>query len=244
MRVAGGPLRSRPGAIRDELRAEGGAGHAADAGADRPGRARPLASPPVEPIFFRTAAELRDWFDEHHATAGELWLGIWKRGAGETGVTWREAVDEALCVGWIDSVVRRIDDRRHMQRFTPRRPRSRWSDVNVARVEELIRAGRMRPAGLAAFAARSPERTGTYTHEQAGELELPPEARARLEAGPGAREFFDAQTRTYRRQTIWWVTSAKREETRERRLARLIEASAAGRTLRQFTPLPRGRPAP
>lgn len=198
----------------------------------------------MEPIFFRTAAELRGWFEEHHATAGELWVGMWKRGSGETGVTWREAVDEALCVGWIDSVVRRIDDRSHMQRFTPRRPRSRWSDVNVARVRELVREGRMRPAGLAAYEARTPERTGTYTHEQAGELELPPHARARLEAVPGAREFFDAQTRTYRRQAIWWVLSAKREETRERRLASLVEESAAGRTLRQFTPERRGRRAP
>ena len=193
----------------------------------------------MEPIFFRTPDELRAWFGEHHRTAAELWVGMWKKGSGETGVTWKEAVDEALCVGWIDSVMRRIDDRSRMQRFTPRRPRSRWSAVNVARVADLTAQGRMLPAGLAAFAARTAERTGTYTHEQQGELELAPEQEARLRADPAAAEFFDAQARWYRRAAIWWVISAVREDTRERRLGRLIEESSAGRTLPQFTRPPR-----
>lgn len=189
----------------------------------------------VEPIFFPDAAALRAWFDAHHATAAELEIGFWKRSSEVPGITWPEAVQEALCVGWIDGVVRRIDDRRHRQRFTPRRPGSRWSAVNVALVAELTAAGRMRPEGLAAFAARTPERTATYSHEQRGELELAPEHRAALDRDPAAAAFFDAQPRTYRRASIWWVLSAKRPETRERRLTALIAESAAGRRLRQFT---------
>jgi uncharacterized protein YdeI (YjbR/CyaY-like superfamily) len=198
----------------------------------------------MEPIFFRSPEELRAWFLEHHRTAPELWVGMWKKASGETGVTWKEAVDEALCVGWIDSVVRRIDDRSHMQRFTPRRPRSRWSTVNVARVAELTAQGRMTPAGIAAFEARTADRTGTYSHEQEGELELGPEQAARLRADPAADAFLAAQPRSYRRAVVWWVLSATREDTRERRLAQLIAESAAGRRIRQFTSPDRRADAP
>ena len=188
----------------------------------------------VEPIFFPDAAALEAWFATNHASAAELHIGFWKRSSGVPGITWPEAVEEALCVGWIDGVVHRIDDRRHRQRYTPRRPGSVWSAVNVAKVAELTAAGRMRPAGLAAFAARAPERTGVYTHEQRGELELPADRRAQLTADPAAAAFFDAQPRGYRRAAIWWVLSAKRAETADRRMAALVADSAAGRRLAAF----------
>ena len=110
--------------------------------------------------FFATPADLRDWFDANHETAPELWLGQYKKGSGRPSVTWAQAVDEALCVGWIDGILKRIDEFSHVQRFTPRRKGSNWSAVNVANVERLTAEGRMRPAGIAAFEARTPERTG------------------------------------------------------------------------------------
>jgi uncharacterized protein YdeI (YjbR/CyaY-like superfamily) len=183
--------------------------------------------------FFENAGALRDWFDEHHATDDLLWVGIYKRGFGGPSVTYAEAVDEALCVGWIDSVSYALDEGRRAQRFTPRRKRSIWSAVNVKRVGELIEAGRMRPAGLAAFEARDPERTAIYSHEQA-HVALDDASMARFRAEPGALEFFEAQSPSYKRAALYWVLSARKPETRERRLSTLIEDSAARRRIKQF----------
>jgi len=140
-------------------------------------------------------------------------------------------VDEALCVGWIDGVRKRVDERRYVIRFTPRKPRSTWSAVNVARMAELTRLGRVQPAGLAAFERRAPERTGIYAYEQRATAALDAAAERTFRANAAAWEFFQAQAPSYRRTITWWVVSARREETRRKRLATLIEQSALGRRL-------------
>ena len=119
-----------------------------------------------DPIYFGSPQEFYDWLDEHHETETEVYVGYWKKHTREPSLTWSEAVDQALCFGWIDGRVNKIDDERHMQRFTPRRPDSNWSNINVAKVERLIEEGRMRPAGLAAFALRKEEKTGVYSYER------------------------------------------------------------------------------
>jgi len=189
----------------------------------------------MEPMFFATPEAFRAWLEEHHASATELLVGFHKKGSGRPSITWPEAVDQALCFGWIDGVRRSIDDDSYSIRFTPRKPSSAWSAVNVARVEELTRQGLMRPAGVEAFARRSPERTGTYSYEQRAAAALDPEHERRFRAEAAAWAFFQAQPPWYRRAATWWVVSAKREETRERRLAQLIADSAAGRPIGPLT---------
>jgi uncharacterized protein YdeI (YjbR/CyaY-like superfamily) len=184
----------------------------------------------MEARFFASPEEWRAWLEEHHDREPEVLVGYWKRGTGRPSLTWAESVDEALCFGWIDGVRRRVDDERYCIRFTPRRPRSRWSEVNVARVAELDRGGRMRPAGRAAFAARTEE--GTYSYErQQREAALDPARERRLRADEAAWAYFSAQPPSYRRAVIHWVMSARREETRDRRLAQLVERSANGTTV-------------
>ena len=185
--------------------------------------------------FFPTPARFRAWLAKHHDTSRELWVGFYKKSSGEPSITWPEAVDEALCVGWIDGVRKSIDDASYAIRFTPRKPRSNWSAVNVARVAELTRAGRMQPSGLAAFEARAPERTGIYAYEQRHTAEFDPASEKTFRANKKAWEFFQAQPPWYRRTAIWWVVSAKKEETRRSRLATLVDDSAQGRTIRQLT---------
>ncbi len=186
-------------------------------------------------IYFSSPAELGAWLERHHESESELWLGYWKKATGKPSLTWSQAVDEALCYGWIDGIVRRVDDERHIQRFTPRKPSSNWSAVNIAKVEQLRAAGRMRPAGEAAFARRRADRSGVYSYEQRKDPQLEPEQERRFRANAAAWEYFMAQPPSYRRPALWWVVSAKRPETRERRLATLIEDSAARRTLKQLT---------
>lgn len=185
----------------------------------------------MNPIFFAGPAEFREWLEENHSTEDEVWVGFYRKDTGLATFTWSEAVDEALCFGWIDGVRRKIDDRRYTNRFTPRRRGSNWSLVNVRKVEALTREGRMRPAGLAAYEARDPDRTGIYLFEQPQDPRLDPDAEARFRADAAAWEFFQAQPPGYRRNTLWWIVSAKREDTRARRLAKVIEESAAGRRL-------------
>jgi uncharacterized protein YdeI (YjbR/CyaY-like superfamily) len=189
-----------------------------------------------EPIYFDSPAAFGAWLEQHHETETEVWVGYWKKATGKPSLTWSQAVDEALCHGWIDGVLRRVDDERHMQRFTPRRPASNWSDVNVEKVQRLRAEGRMRPAGEAAFARRRADRTGTYSFEQRQEPRLTPEEQAQLEANAAAWEYFQARPASYRKPAIWWVVSAKKPETRARRLATLIADSAAGRTIKPLTP--------
>lgn len=189
-----------------------------------------------EPIYFASPEQMRQWLLENGSGATELVVGYWKKHTGRHSLTWSQAVDEALCVGWIDGVVRRVDDDRHVQRFTPRRRSSTWSKVNVAKVEALTAAGRMQPSGLAAFEARRQDRSGTYSFEQdPAVLEPTAEIEAALRAGPGAWDFFTAQAPTYRRAAVWWVVSAKRHQTTSRRLATLVADSTAGRRLKHLS---------
>jgi len=179
------------------------------------------------PVFFSSPAKFRAWLDRNHATATELWVGFWKKGTGKPSITWQEAVAEALCYGWIDGIRKSIDADSYMNRFTPRRPRSVWSAINIRTVEELIAAGRMKPAGLAAFEARDPSRMNRYSFEQSG-AGLAPEREAQLRKNRKAWSFFQSQPPSYRRTAAWWVESAKREDTKQRRLRTLIDDSAAG----------------
>lgn len=181
--------------------------------------------------FFEAEDDLRAWFEENHATADELWIGYYKKGSGRPSVTWSMAVDEALCVGWIDGIVRRIDDVSHAQRFTPRRRGSTWSAVNVAKVAVLTAMGRMRPAGMRAFEARTVARTGIYSYERPLDA-LTEEELDLFRTEPEAWEDWEARPPSYRKAAIHWVTSARQPGTRERRLAALIEDSRAGRPIK------------
>jgi uncharacterized protein YdeI (YjbR/CyaY-like superfamily) len=181
--------------------------------------------------YFGSTTELRDWFDAHHESSDELWLGYWKKGTGRPSVTWTQAVDEALCVGWIDGVLQRIDDERHAQRFTPRRKGSNWSAINVAKIERLTAEGRMRAAGVRAFEARMPERTAVYSYER--EIEpMTDEELALLRSNGAAWADWARRPPSYRRAATAWVTGAKQATTRQRRLATLIEDASAGRAIR------------
>jgi len=186
-----------------------------------------------EPIFFASPEEFYAWLEEHHETESEVYVGYYKKATRQPSLTWSEAVDQALRFGWIDGRVNRIDEERHMQRFTPRKPGSNWSKINVEKVAKLQEAGLMRPAGLAAFDKRSDEKTGVYSFERE-DTALPPEYEEQLRANAAAAEYFDSRPPWYRRTAIHLVVSAKREETRERRLAQLIEDSAAGRDIKQL----------
>ena len=188
-----------------------------------------------EPTFFAEPADFRAWLEENHERASELWVGFHKKATGRRSITWPESVDEALCFGWIDGVRRSLGDESYMIRFTPRKPRSTWSAVNIARAKELVAEGRMRPAGLAAFEARSEKRSAIYSYEQRHEVRLAPDEEREFRANERAWEFFQAQPISYRRPALWWVVSAKREETRARRLRTLIEDSANGRRLRHLS---------
>src|ERR1700693_2970448 len=173
----------------------------------------------MRPKFFATAAELRHWLEENHATASEMLVGFYRRGSGKPSITWQELVDEELCFGWIDGLRKGIDEVSYVNRITPRKPRSTWSAINIARAKELIALGRMRPAGLKAFALRTDEWSAVYSYEQQTKAKLGPEAERSFRANKKAWEFFQAQAPGYRNTAIWWVISAKREETRRKRLA-------------------------
>lgn len=183
------------------------------------------------PIFFRTPAAFRRWLERHHASATELWVGFYKKGSGRPSVTYAESVDEALCFGWIDGVRKSVDADRYVNRFTPRRPGSVWSVINTRRARALIAGGRMHPAGLAAFKARDPKRSGVYSFEQRKTAALTRQETATFRADTAAWRFFASQPPGYRRLVAWWVISAKRPETRARRLRVLIADSAAGRRI-------------
>ncbi|MDQ2942753.1 MAG: YdeI/OmpD-associated family protein [Candidatus Dormibacteraeota bacterium] len=185
----------------------------------------------MEARFFKTPAEFRAWLAKNHNTATEVGVVLHRKASGKPTLTWSEAVDQALCFGWIDSVARRIDETSRVQRFTPRKPKSNWSAVNIQKVEDLTAQGLMTPAGLAAFARREEARSGVYSYENRHLAALDPEREATFRAKAGAWAFFSKQPPSYRQTAIYWVMNAKREETRSSRLARLIEVSESGRRL-------------
>ena len=192
------------------------------------------------PRFFATPAAFRAWLDAHHDREPELLVGFHKKGSGKPSMTWPESVDEALCYGWIDGVRRSLGEDGYTIRFTPRRPGSIWSNVNVAKVAALLEKGRMMPAGIAAWERRDPERSGIYVFERKNPVAFDAEAERRFKRSRRAWTYFQAQPPGYRKQATHYVTSAKRPETRERRLAALIECSARGERL-PYTVSPKKR---
>jgi uncharacterized protein YdeI (YjbR/CyaY-like superfamily) len=184
----------------------------------------------MKPRFFATPIAWRAWLEKHHSKEEELLVGFYKKDSGKPSITWPESVDGALCYGWIDGIRRRIDDVSYSIRFTPRRPRSVWSAINIKRVEELTREGLMRPAGMKAFEARQEDRSRIYAFEQ-GTIAFDNTQEKQFRANPAAWKFFQAQPPSYRRVITWWVVSAKREQTRATRLATLIDKSAQNRRL-------------
>jgi len=184
----------------------------------------------MKATHFKTAAAFRCWLEKNHATASELLVGFYKKDSGKGGLTYPEAVDELLCIGWIDGVKRRVDDASYTHRVTPRKPGSTWSNLNVANVARLTAAGRMHPAGLQAFARRDPQRTGIASYEKRPQ-KFPAALEGIFRAKKKAWLHWQAQPSGYQRLAIHWVTSAKLEETRHRRLDQLITLTARGRRL-------------
>lgn len=184
----------------------------------------------IEAVFFEKPADFRDWLEKHHGTAQVLWVGFHKKASGRPSITWDESVDEALCFGWIDGIRKSLDDTSYANRFTPRKPGSNWSSKNIRRTRELIAAGRMTPAGMDAFEKRSEDKARQYSFEQ-GKVALGPEYERRFRDNEKAWAYFQAQPPSYRKTATWWVVSAKREDTRLRRLQVLIDDSATGQRI-------------
>jgi uncharacterized protein YdeI (YjbR/CyaY-like superfamily) len=185
-----------------------------------------------QPIFFATPNEFRDWLARNHATVKAQWIGFYRKASGRPSITWPESVDEALCVGWIDGLRKGIDSQSYMIRFTPRTATSIWSEINIGRVAVLTGAGRMRPAGKKAFAARIEAKSGIYSYEQRKNAALDGAAEKQFRKNAKAWNFFQAQSPSYRKMMAWWVISAKQETTRQKRLEKLIAESGANRRMR------------
>jgi len=190
------------------------------------------------PRFFKTPAEFRKWLQQNHSSATELLVGFYKTDSGIPSITWPESVDEALCFGWIDGVRKRVDDASYTIRFSPRKATSIWSAVNIKKVAELTKAKRMQAAGLKAFETRRENKSGIYSYEKRPDELVEPYA-SMLSKNEKARAFFDSRAPSYRRAAIWWVISAKKEETRLKRAKTLISLSASRKLIPQFIPSPR-----
>jgi uncharacterized protein YdeI (YjbR/CyaY-like superfamily) len=202
--------------------------------ATKSNRAKPSRSPGSaadRPRFFATPAQFRAWLEKRHADALELWVGFHKRDTGKASITWPQSVDEALCFGWIDGIRKSLGDESYVIRFTPRRPTGKWSAVNIKRMAELEAQRRVTAAGRAAFARRDEKKSAEYSYERRFTAKLEPEQERRFRANRKAWSYFESEAPWYRRTTTHWVVSAKREETRERRLATLIDCSARGRRI-------------
>ena len=181
-------------------------------------------------VFLTSSIELRAWFKKNHATAQELWIGFYKKKLMRKGITYPEALDEALCFGWIDGIRKSVDDISYTNRFTPRKQKSNWSEVNIKRVGELIKLRRMKTSGLEAFAKRDENKSQQYSYEQR-HRPLDTEYEKKLKANKTAWEFFRLQTPSYRKTSSFWVMSAKQEETRLKRLTALIKDSENGQKI-------------
>lgn len=183
----------------------------------------------MKATFFSTRAQFRAWLKKHHQAADELWVGYYRKDSGKPSVTWQETVEEALCFGWIDGIRKKISDEAYTNRFTPRRPASNWSAINIAHVERLTKEGRMEPAGLAAFARRTEAKSRIYHYEQADVPEFPPAILKKFKANKKAWAFFMTLPPYYRKGETRWICSAKNEETRMRRLDKVMAACESGR---------------
>ena len=190
------------------------------------------------PNFFRTSYDFRAWLEENHDCVPELLIGFYRVESGKDGITYCEALDEALCFGWIDGLRKRFDACSYTVRFTPRKPESIWSVINTTRMSELIKLGRVHPAGLKVFQQRDKKKSRHYSYEVRNR-QFDAEYARQFRANRKAWDFYQAQAPWYRRVSCYWVTSAKREETRMRRLATLINDSAQGRRIKQLTANPR-----
>ncbi|MBD3299555.1 MAG: bacteriocin-protection protein [candidate division Zixibacteria bacterium] len=189
----------------------------------------------MKPRFFKTAADFNTWLAKNHDNAGELWVGYYKKATGTEGITYPESVEEALCYGWIDGIRKSVDEISYANRFTPRKPSSNWSEINITTVKRLIKEGRMTPAGLKAYEAR--KSGGSKVYSRADQQPLSPDFEKTLRTNKTAWTFFQSQPRGYRRLAAHWVMDAKREETRVKRLQTLIDDCANGRLIK---PLRRG----
>jgi uncharacterized protein YdeI (YjbR/CyaY-like superfamily) len=189
----------------------------------------------MKPTFFPTPAAFRTWLEEHHAHADALWVGYYKVGSGKPSITWPESVDEALCFGWIDGVRKSVDEFSYTIRFTARKPGSIWSSINIKRAQGLIERGLMQPAGLKAYEARKENKSGIYSYEQRS-VDLPEPYNGLLKANEAAWRFFQTQPAYYRKAVSWWIISARKEETRLKRLEKLMTHSVRGQRLPEFKP--------
>lgn len=187
----------------------------------------------MKPTFFRTIEQLRAWFEENHDKVAEFYIGYYKKESGKGGVVYQEALDEALCFGWIDGRVNRIDEHSYQQRWTPRKQGSYWSQVNIAKATALIDAGRMAPPGLAAFERRDRGGKNRYSFEN-DHAELPAAYLRKLKANKAAWKWIEEIRASYRKAAMHWIMSARQDATRERRLDQLIECSAEGKYIPPF----------
>jgi uncharacterized protein YdeI (YjbR/CyaY-like superfamily) len=189
-----------------------------------------------KPTFFPTPSDFRAWLGAHHDKFRELLVGFHKKSSGRPSITWPESVEAALCFGWIDGVRKSLDEASYTIRFTPRKPTSTWSSININLVRKLTKQGLMHPAGLKAFAARSAKKSGIYSYEQRKSARFTRQQEKQFRAAKSAWEFFRSQAPWYQRVCTYWVISAKREETKFKRLSLLIDHSQNRRTLPQLTP--------
>lgn len=200
-----------------------------------------LNTNPKKPRFFVSPDQLRSWFEKNHDRKREQWIGFYKKATGRPSITWPESVDQALCFGWIDGIRKSIDDQAYMIRFTPRRPKSNWSAVNLKRVPELKKAGLMTPAGIAAYQRRDKEKTNQYAYEKA-KAQLPPAFQKTFRQNRSAWQYFQSLPPSVRQPSICWVITAKQESTRIRRLEKLIHHSSRSERLPQFISPTKKRP--
>ncbi|MEZ5331792.1 MAG: YdeI/OmpD-associated family protein [Thermoanaerobaculia bacterium] len=199
-----------------------------------------MADDTAAPTFFETPGDFRRWLQENHETESELIVGFKKKGTGLPSITWPESVDEALCFGWIDGIRRRLDEESYTIRFTPRRPESNWSAVNIRRMGELMDEGRVHSAGRRAFENRTEDRSRTYSYEQRDRAQLDEEMEERFREAEDAWSYFRDEAPWYRKTAIFWVMSAKKQETRERRLGVLIASSRERERIPPLRREPRG----
>jgi uncharacterized protein YdeI (YjbR/CyaY-like superfamily) len=191
---------------------------------------------PPKPTFFPTPADFRTWLEAHHDKLREQLVGFHKKSSGKPSITWPESVEVALCFGWIDGVRKSLDETSYTIRFTPRKPTSTWSSININLVRKLTKQGLMRPVGLKAFAARTAKKSAIYSYEQRSSAQFTREQAKQFRANKPAWEFFRSQAPWYQRVTTYWVISAKREDTKLKRLSELIEYSQNHETLPRNTP--------